>query len=182
MEFAHEVEIVLLLASPIHRYEGRPSDGPLTALGQESFESIEVRAGLGVVGDRFFGHRAHREASVTLFAAESLDFVETVLDLQQRIDPAVARRNVVVRGIDVDALARTPFSISSAGSTVHFQGHRPANPCAWMNEVIAPGAMKALRNRGGVRCEPLSSGFLRLGPAIVSAPLDLSRATSAALF
>lgn len=181
MEFAHEVEIVLLLASPIHRYEGRPSDGPLTARGQESFESIEVRAGLGVVGDRFFGHRAHREASVTLFAAESLDFVASALDVNA-IRPELVRRNIVLRGIDVDALVKTPFSISSGEETVHFQGHRPANPCAWMDEVIAPGAMKALRKRGGVRCEPLSSGTLRLGPAIVRSALDLSRAASVALF
>lgn len=181
MEFAHEVEIVLLLASPIHRYEGRPSDGPLTARGPESFESIEVRAGLGVVGDRFFGHRAHREASVTLFAAESLDFVASALAIDA-IGPELVRRNIVLRGIDVDALVKTPFSISSGGETVHFQGHRPANPCAWMNEVIAPGAMKALRKRGGVRCEPLSSGTLHLGPAIVRSPLDLSRAASVALF
>ena len=182
MEFAHEVEIVLLLASPIHRYEGRPSDGPLTGRGQETFESIEVRQGLGIVGDRFFGHRAHREASVTLFAAESLDFVESALGLDTAINPEVVRRNIVVRGIDVDALTATPFSITSDFATVHFQGHRPANPCAWMNEVIAPGAMKALRKRGGVRCEPLSSGRLRLGPAIVRAPLDPSLAASPALF
>jgi len=48
---------------------------------------------------------------------------------------------------------------------VEFQGHRPASPCAWMNVVLAPGAHQALRGRGGVRCEPLSSGFLALGPA-----------------
>jgi hypothetical protein len=48
---------------------------------------------------------------------------------------------------------------------VTFQANRPANPCAWMDEVLAPGAMKALRGRGGIRATPLTSGVLRLGPA-----------------
>jgi hypothetical protein len=34
-----------------------------------------------------------------------------------------------------------------------------------MDVVLAPGAFKALRGRGGVRCEPLSDGRLRTGPA-----------------
>jgi hypothetical protein len=34
-----------------------------------------------------------------------------------------------------------------------------------MDVVLAPGAFKALRGRGGVRCEPLSDGTLRAGPA-----------------
>jgi len=181
MEFVHDVEIVLLLASPFHRYEGRPADGALSARGPESFESIEIRGGLGVVGDRFFAQRAHREASVTIMAAESLDFVAASLGIAP-VNLALPRRNIVVRGIDVDALARTAFSISTASGTIEFAGHRPANPCAWMDAVIGAGAFTALRKRGGVRCEPLSSGVLSLGPATITAARDLSRPREATLF
>jgi hypothetical protein len=36
-----------------------------------------------------------------------------------------------------------------------------------MNVVLAPGAHNALRGRGGVRCEPLDDGVLRVGPAVL---------------
>jgi hypothetical protein len=34
-----------------------------------------------------------------------------------------------------------------------------------MDVVLAPGAFRAMRGRGGVRCEPLDDGVLQLGPA-----------------
>ena len=151
-------EIVLLLASPLHRYEGRPKDGAVPFEGQETFDEITVTAHKGIVGDRFFGHRAHIHESVTIMAIESLDGLGEV-------DPAKTRRNVITRGIDVDSLLGTQFSLDSGSGPVWFHAHRPANPCAWMDVVLAPGAFRALRGRGGVRCEPLTSGVLRLGPA-----------------
>lgn len=174
----HEVEIVLLLASPVHRYDGRPADGPEPLPAQAASETpgeIELRAGLGVVGDRFFGRGAHRTALVTVMAEESLHRVREDLGVTHPLDPVATRRNIVVRGVDVDRLARMPFSLDSGSGPVQFQGHRPANPCAWMDVVLAPGAHKALRGRGGVRCEPLTDGRLRLGPALLRAPLDLRR-------
>jgi MOSC domain-containing protein YiiM len=163
------VRIEHLLASSRHRYEGRPSDGPRNpAAGErESHDRIEVRAGRGIVGDRFFGHGAHRTAAVTVMAAESLDHVAFALGLDRSPDPALARRNIVLRGFDVDALRGEAFSLDSGHGPVLFQGHRPANPCGWMDVVLAPGAHKALRGRGGVRCQPLSSGVLALGPAVL---------------
>lgn len=166
-EFA--VQIEHLLASSRHRYEGRPSDGPRDAAPgeQESRDRIEVRAGRGIVGDRFFGHGAHRTAAVTVMAAESLDHVAFALGLDRSLDPALTRRNIVLRGFDVDALRGEAFSLDSGHGPVSFQGHRPANPCAWMDVVLAPGAHKALRGRGGVRSEALSDGLLVLGPAVL---------------
>ena len=148
---------MLLLASPLHRYDGRPRDGARPFDGDELFDSIEVRKGLGVVGDRFFGQRAHRHEAVTLMAAESLDDLGPV-------DAARTRRNILTRGIDVDALRGRDFSLDSGDGPVLLRAHRPANPCAWMDEQLAPGAFRALRGRGGMRCEPLSDGVLRLGP------------------
>ncbi|MCF7549233.1 MOSC domain-containing protein [Pseudonocardia sp. WMMC193] len=153
-----QVEIVALMASPIHAFEGRPSDGPRPDPEPPGRTSVEVRAGLGVVGDRYFGHPAHRRASVTLIAVESLEAVAAELGVPP-FDPVLARRTVVLRGADVDGLTGE-FTLGGVG----FRAHRPANPCAWMDRVLAPGAFRALRRRGGIRCEPLTSGVLRLGP------------------
>lgn len=152
-------EIVLLLASPLHRYEGRPRDGERPFDGDETPETIEIRKGLGVVGDRFFGRAAHRQESVTIMAIESVEGLG---------DPVTTRRNILVRGIDIDAMRGQEFSLDTGDGPVWFRAHRPANPCAWMDEQLSPGAMKALRNRGGMRCEPLTDGTLRLGPVTLA--------------
>ncbi|WP_240157235.1 MOSC domain-containing protein [Pseudonocardia broussonetiae] len=166
MGHASTVEVVALHTSPLHAYEGRPGDGPLPDPDGGSRERIEIRAGLGVVGDRYFGRPAHRTASVTLLAVESLQHVAAELGLPAVPDPLLTRRNVVLRGFAVDDLPRdTEFTLDSGDGAVRFRAHRPANPCSWMDVVLAPGALRALRRRGGVRCEPLSNGFLQVGPA-----------------
>lgn len=152
------MEIVQLLASPLHRYEGRPADGPLPEAPGELVEEIEVRAGLGVVGDRYFGKRAHRDAAVTMIAAESLP---PGADLRQ------LRRNILLRGVDVDALVGSTVSLDSGAGPVRLRANRPANPCAWLDVTIGPGARTALRGHGGVRCSPLDDGTLRVGPVRV---------------
>jgi len=165
------VEIMAMHSSPVHACSGRPADGPLPDPDGGARERLDVCAGLGVVGDRHFGHPAHRTASVTFIAVESLEHVARELDLHAVPDPLLTRRTVVLRGADVDALARTrdrpgaEFTLDSGDGPVAFRAHRPANPCAWMDVVLAPGAFRALRGRGGVRCEPLTDGVLRPGPA-----------------
>lgn len=167
LPFEREVRIELLLASPVHRYDGRPADGPLPYDGEESREAIELRAGLGIVGDRFFAKKAHARASVTVMAAESLDAITRELGLSAVPDPVAARRNILIRGVDIDAMRHATFSLDSGDGPVVFVANRPANPCAWMNVMLAPGAHKALRHRGGMRCEPLTDGVLRLGTALL---------------
>jgi MOSC domain-containing protein YiiM len=164
---SYPVVIELLLASPRSRYEGRPADGPLPASGCETPGSIEIRAGLGVVGDRYFGRPAHARASVTLMAMESLDRVGSALG--ETFDPALTRRNIMLRGYPVDELRGVEFSLDSGSGPVLFRANRPANPCAWMDVVLAPGAFRAMRGLGGIRCEPLSSGTLALGEATLRA-------------
>ncbi|MCP2167754.1 MOSC domain-containing protein [Goodfellowiella coeruleoviolacea] len=160
------VEIVALHVSPVHAFEGRPGDGPRPDPEPVSRDHVVVRAGLGLVGDRYFNQAAHRLAAVTLFAVESLENVAAGLGLDAAVSPLAVRRNIVLRGFDVDGLARHDIiSLDSGAGPVRFKAWRPANPCAWMDAVLAPGAFRALRGRGGMRCVPLDDGLLRLGPA-----------------
>ena len=180
------VEIVSLFVSPVHAYERRPGDGPRPDPGPVARDRVEVRAGLGLVGDRYFNHAAHRRAAVTVFDAGALDDLSRDLGLAAVPDPLLTRRNIVLRGFAVDELASgraengvrfegAVFGLDSGAGQVRFQAHRPANPCAWMDVVLAPGAFRGLRGHGGVRCVPLDDGELRLGPATLTV-LALHRA------
>ncbi|WP_405587451.1 molybdenum cofactor biosysynthesis protein [Streptomyces sp. NBC_01190] len=152
------VEIVQLLVSPLHRYEGRPASGPAPVSGEEFVERIEIRRALGIVGDRYYARPAHRNAAITLMAAENLPTaINPAVDLRQ------TRRNILLRGVDIDAHVGSTIALDSGTGPVLLSVRRPARPCAWMNATIGPGAQRALRDKGGVRCAPLSDGVLTLG-------------------
>ncbi|WP_236825435.1 MULTISPECIES: MOSC domain-containing protein [unclassified Blastococcus] len=168
--------MVGLLASPVHRYDGRPG----TAVPDQAAdrrERLELRAGVGIVGDRYAGRPAHRDAQVTVLAVESLEQLAAELGVAP-FDPLLARRNVVLRGAEVEALRGRRFSLDCGDGPVLLGGGRPANPCAWMDLVLAPGAHRGLRGRGGVRCGALSDGVLRLGPAVLRSPVPLDPAAA----
>ncbi|WP_305789694.1 molybdenum cofactor biosysynthesis protein [Symbioplanes lichenis] len=152
-------EILQLLASPIHRYEGRPAAGPLPAPEGELTSSVRVRAGLGIEGDRYYAQPAHRDASITIMSASSLP---PGADLVQ------ARRNILIAGVPIDDLIGKILTLDSGDGPVRLHLRRRANPCAWMDVVIAPGQFKAMRGKGGARCVPLDDGTLRVGPVEVT--------------
>jgi MOSC domain-containing protein YiiM len=163
--------VVALVAGPAHRMDGRPA-APAPDPAADARPQVEVRAGHGVVGDRYAGRAAHRDASVTVLAVEALEAVAAELGADP-FDPSAARRTVVLRCAEVEALRGLPFALDCGAGEVLLQGGRPAHPCAWMDLALAPGAHRALRGRGGVRCAPLTDGVLRLGPAVLRSPVPL---------
>ncbi|RBY97341.1 molybdenum cofactor biosysynthesis protein [Blastococcus sp. TF02-8] len=175
----YEVEIVGLLASPAHRYAGRPG-GEVPEQEADRRLRLEVRAGHGVVGDRYAGRAAHRDAQVTVLAAESVESLAAELGTGP-LDPLLARRTVVLRGAEVEALRGQEFALDCGEGVVLLRGGRPANPCAWMDAVLAPGAHRGLRGRAGIRCAALSDGVLRLGPAVLTSSVALDPASAGAV-
>ncbi|MGN7150512.1 MOSC domain-containing protein [Arthrobacter sp. SAFR-179] len=175
--FRYDVEILHLLVSPAHAYFGRAREGAADVPTTDA-----VVAGKGIAGDRFFGKAAHMDAAVTLFAVESLEAIAAELDAGP-FDPLLTRRNVVLRGAHLAPLLGQDFVLESGASSVSLHGGRHAQPCAWMNEMLAPGAHPAMRGRGGIRCRALSSGLLHRGPAVLVSPvpLDPARAGEASL-
>ncbi|MEI8409754.1 MULTISPECIES: molybdenum cofactor biosysynthesis protein [unclassified Kribbella] len=173
------VEVVGLMVSSVHAFQGRPEDGPQADPVSVARSEVEVRAGLGLVGDRYFGQTVHRNAAVTFLDAGAMDELAATLQLPAAPDPLLLRRNIILRGFSVDTLAaqRAPdgtrvsgrrFTLDSGAGPIEFQAHRPANPCAWMDAVLTPGAFKALRGHAGIRTTPLTSGTLHLGPATLT--------------
>ncbi|MEU4656471.1 hypothetical protein AB0G32_21425 [Streptomyces sp. NPDC023723] len=65
----------------------------------------------------------------------------------------------------IGSLVGAAVALDRGTGSVPFAGRRPARPCAWLDVTVAPGAQRARRGGGGVRCAPLGDGTLTVGPA-----------------
>ena len=76
--------------------------------------------------------------------------------------PAEARRNLVVRGIELDGLIGKRFRVGE----VECLGQRRCEPCAHLERLTRPGVLRGLVHRGGLRADVLSGGEIRPGDRI----------------
>jgi hypothetical protein len=127
-----------------------------------------VHAGRGLEGDRYFHRRGTfsnvhaRGHDLTLIEAEALEDLEVP---SGRLAPAEARRNIVTRGIDLNALVGRRFVVGG----VECYGQRLCEPCAHLQGLTAPGTLRGLVHRGGLRADALSDGVIRVGDAVEGA-------------
>jgi MOSC domain-containing protein YiiM len=126
-------------------------------------ESIEAVAGKGLAGNRYFDTgRPHQE--LTLIEAEQLERARAEDGLE--IDAAATGRNILTRGVDLNALVGRRFSVGA----VECRGIHLCEPCTTMEARTAPGAIKALVHRAGLNAEILVGGEVCAGDAV--APLE----------
>lgn len=176
MAFTYAAKIRHIFLSPGHNYFGRPKDGP-GAHPTHDVAQVAMRAGLGLVGDRYFGVAAHFNAQVTFVAWEVFAEVQRALGAHE-LSPLLMRRNIVVEGIPLNQLIGQEFTIVGAsGAGVHFLGASHCAPCAWMDAALGAGAWQLLKGRGGLRARILSDGVLRRGPVQVQTGVELDIST-----
>jgi MOSC domain-containing protein YiiM len=115
------------------------------------------------VGDRFFDFKPEKfpegyKGQVTFFAWETFEAVSRELGVVDK-EPSAFRRNVITRGEpDLKAWIGREFELQG----VRFLGTGESSPCEWMEMAFAPGALKALSGRGGLRARILTNGILRV--------------------
>ena len=169
MLYTYPITIHHLYISPGHNYFGhkdnRPGDHPTYDV-----DAVEVKAGAGLVGDRFFGRGPQFDGHVTFFAWEVYHLLQTEYGLPITT-PAALRRNVVIEGIPLNGLIGQAFTIDG----VELRGMKHCAPCRWMDLGVAPGALKALHGRGGLRAQALSDGWLHRGTATLTTNIPLDR-------
>jgi MOSC domain-containing protein YiiM len=119
-------------------------------------DALECIAGRGLVGDRYFDRKPDYKGQITFFAWETHQDVCRQLNTPDR-PPWIYRRNVITRGIDLNAWIGVEFELQG----VRFVGTEEARPCYWMNTAVGPGAEDLLQGRGGLRARILNSGTLR---------------------
>lgn len=132
----------------------RPARGaPMQVVG----EAVAV-AGRGLVGDR--ARRGDRQ--VTLVQAEHLPVIARFASLDA-LAPEQLRRNLVIEGINLLALAKLSFAI---GDEVILVGTGPCAPCGKLDELIGPGGFQATRGHGGITARIERGGNVRVGDRV----------------
>ncbi len=140
---------------------------PAAEAPMQLLEVAQARAGRGFDGDRYaagagtFTPRAGRRPGydLTLIAAEVLDEMAAAGHV---LDFAGTRRNVLTRGIDVNALVGRRFRIGD----VLCEGRRLCEPCVHLDRLSGPGVLRPLIHRGGLRADVLTDGEIRLGAPV----------------
>ena len=148
------VEICHLYISAGHNFFGHHGREPDDYSALE-VDSIECVAGHGIQGDRFFDYRDDYKGQITFFSLEVFDELCAAFQLQD-CSPAQLRRNVIVRGVDLNSLLAADFEVQGVG----FRGAGECKPCYWMNDAIILGAEDFLKGRGGLRARILTNGQL----------------------
>jgi MOSC domain-containing protein YiiM len=133
-------------------------------------EEAKAFANRGLEGDRYAAKAGTftpptdtiRGYDLTLVEAEVLD--QLTLPDGGRLAYPEARRNIVTRGIDLNALVGRRFRVGD----VECLGQRLCEPCSHLERLTTKGALRALIHRGGLRADVLSGGTITLGAEVVS--------------
>ena len=95
-------------------------------------------------------------SALTLIEAEVCESFDPPLEGSEH------RRNVVTRGIDLNALVGHEFSVGG----VRCRGMRLCEPCTVVDRYASRPVLRALVHRGVLRADILDGGALRVGDVI----------------
>ncbi|MFL5822946.1 MAG: MOSC domain-containing protein [Solirubrobacteraceae bacterium] len=122
-------------------------------------------ANRGLEGDRHLTGRGTFPSglpgsALTLIAAEVCESFDPPLA------PAEHRRNLVTRGIELNALVGVEFTIGGA----RCRGMRLCEPCTVVERYASRPVLRALVHRGGLRADIVEDGELAVGDLIRALP------------
>ena len=121
----------------------------------------EAVADLGLRGDHRMTKTPGSGRQVTFISREFITQIEQHLG-KSDLDPAVLRRNIVVSGINLNALRRQQFWFGEA----LFEATQLCHPCARMEAELGPGGVVAMMGYGGLCAKVLQTGPIAIGDSL----------------
>jgi MOSC domain-containing protein YiiM len=151
---------------PLDRFARDLSTGTLTWIGLRTARRGEVRsveyakaiATRGLDGDHRMNKTPGSARQITLISEEFIQQIAYFTGLDG-IDPALLRRNLVVRGINLNALRHQRFRIGEA----MFEATALCHPCSRMEEALGKGGVAAMIGHGGICARILRTGKISVG-------------------
>jgi RimJ/RimL family protein N-acetyltransferase len=138
-----------------------------SSLPMQPLPRAELERGCGIRGDRYyartgtFSKAAMRpDQEITLIESEEIDAFNRSTGLA--LDYGAPRRNVVTRGVRLNDLVGTRFSVGDA----LLEGIRLCEPCAHLASVVSEKVLPGLVHRAGLRAKILRDGIVEPGDSI----------------
>lgn len=133
---------------------------PNTDDAVQSQNTIHLAPNQGIVGDRYFvaqqslgiDTQAPRKEDITLISADELEAFNTQFELD--IPLGDFRRNIVTRGVDLNALVGKRFRVGSALCI----GMELCEPCSKLARTVNKLVLPHLVHRAGIRAAVLNAG------------------------
>jgi hypothetical protein len=133
---------------------------PGTGEPVQSLETVRVRSGVGLEGDRYalgLGYYSH-----DLRVSRDLTLVEGEVAEALGLAPGETRRNVTTRGVRLNDLLGRRFRVGK----ILCEGTRLCEPCQHLVDLIGKPVLEPLVHRGGLRADILEDGEIRAGDRI----------------
>ncbi len=135
----------------------------------QEHRSVQLVAGAGIEGDRYFDRHEEPGQNITLVEAEEIE--RFISEHGRSIDLSVTGRNLVTRGIRLNALVGKEFKVGS----VLLRGVELCEPCLSLGQALASTevtpahVVKAFVHKAGLRADVLSGGEVTVGAVVASA-------------
>jgi MOSC domain-containing protein YiiM len=130
----------------------------------EPVAAVDALAGQGLRGDRYFASDPNEDREegrdITLIQAEALEGLLEEHGIE--LSAAESRRNVLTRGIDLNALVGKRFTVGA----VECLGIELCEPCNHLQKLTQPGVLRGLVHRGGLRADIVRGGRIAVGDAV----------------
>src|SRR6266581_8368940 len=111
-------------------------------------ERVRADAGKGLAGNRYyFEDGAEPGRALTLIAAEALESMAAEHGVE--ITAAESRRNVLTRGIDLNALVGRRFRVGD----VECLGVELCEPCSHLASLTHPAVLRGMVHRAGLNAD-----------------------------
>ena len=137
---------------------------PEAAAAAQALESARALAGRGLEGDRHVAGQGTFPSGVPGSAITLIE-AEVCESFAPPLAPDEHRRNVVTRGIDLNALVGHEFLVGP----VRCRGMRLCEPCTVIDGYSSRALLRPLVHRGGLRADILEDGTFAIGNAVRAA-------------
>jgi hypothetical protein len=128
----------------------------------EIVDAVAAVAGRGLEGDRHFDGRG--TFSNYSSNGHELTLIEGEVTDKLPLAPEDMRRNIVTRGIDLNALVGRRFRVGE----VECIARRLCEPCAHLQRITEPGILRATVHIAGLRADILAGGTIGVGDEVAA--------------
>ncbi len=133
-------------------------------------DSVRADPGRGLEGDRYYaGAGTYSEKGgpgreFTLIASEAIEALEAEFGV--KLTPGQSRRNITTLGIDLNDFVDKELRVGEAV----LRGVRLCEPCEHLESLVGQAnTTRGLVHRGGLRCDIVSGGTIRVGDEVAPA-------------